>query len=284
MHFHDFLLDLDVTAPGEVDTASALNIGINQGEQIFPSTGATDPQANRLLVFAGTAVTGSLVGHDSNLARGVVRVRLQFSLPNTLIFKSAGTVAALASLHGEGDEDDWTFAVLAVNTVTDPSDGGSLPNPQGLPTNELYVLIDAAYQGDGTQLARLSYQANVLVQDTEPDLDSLLLSAAGQGNFVSQLPISVTGGSGFQLYDLQVTLTGTVPQTNGPAFVVNLQSDHLQDVPLAQLLVIDQGRFSAILQNDLVFNTAPDETVTLTATNPNTNTTRSATITITRNR
>ena len=113
---------------------------------------------------------------------------------------------------------------------------------QGLPDNELYRLMDAAYQGDGTRLARLFYQSNVLVQDTEPDLDSLLLSAAGEGNFVSQLPVSVTGGTGIQLYDLRVTLTSTVPQTDGPAFAVTLRSHHLQDVPLTQLLVVDPGR------------------------------------------
>jgi hypothetical protein len=105
-----------------------------------------------------------------------------------------GLVAALASLHGEGDEDDWTFAADAAVTVTDPTDNHTIDNPKGLPAHELYVIIDAALQGDGSRLARVAYQANVLVQDTEPDLDSILLSL-GEGEFVPALSVSVTGGA-----------------------------------------------------------------------------------------
>jgi len=138
--------------------------------------------------------------------------------------------------------------------------------------------------GHGAIVNRIGYQANVLVQDTEPDLDSILLSLAGQGEFLPELTVSVTGGSGFILFDLKVTLTGPVPQGNNPFFGVVLESDHLQDVPVAQLLVVNQGDFSALLQNNIIFNTAPNETVTITATNPKTNTTRTATINISRNK
>ena len=84
------------------------------------------------------------------------------------------------------------------------------------------------------------------------------------------------------LFDLKITLTGPAPL--GDPIGIVLESDHLQDVPVAQLLVVNEGDFSALLQNNIIFNTAPDETVTITATNPKTNTMRTATLIISRPR
>jgi hypothetical protein len=174
----------------QVTSPAALNIGIADGVQVdnFNTIGA-----NRLLVFTGIAVNSIFVGHDDNVARGVVRVRLQFPVPKSMIFKASATLAALAGLHGEGDED-LTFSADSAVTVTDPTDGGTLPQPsQPLPNNELYAIIDVAYQGDGSRLTRVSYQANVLVQDLEPDIDSILVRPAGNGAFAPSASITVGG-------------------------------------------------------------------------------------------
>jgi hypothetical protein len=84
----------------------------------------------------------------------------------------------------------------------------------GLQKQATRISLPRSYS-DVAIVGRIAYQANVLVQDTEPDLDSLLLSL-GQGEFVPALSVSVTGGSGFLLFGLKVTLTGPVPQGDSP--------------------------------------------------------------------
>src|SRR5262249_26801684 len=112
----------------------------------------------------------------------VVRVRLGFPLQGVIHYVGSASWAALASLHS--GNSDCTWAADSVKVVTDPADPDrfglpSLRNDQGLPSDELYLLIDAAMQGTGgTLLSRLSYQANVLVLDTEPDVASLLVRKA----------------------------------------------------------------------------------------------------------
>jgi hypothetical protein len=166
-----------------------------------------------------------------------------------LIVKGAASVEALASFHANSQSgvDATMYAVNSAKIVTKPGDGdGSVPNPNGHPDGELYLLMDVGVlgsedNGHGAIVGRIGYQANVLVQNTEPDLDSILLSLAGQDEFLPALSVSVTGCPGFILFDLKVTLTGPMPQGNNPFFGVVLDSDHLQDVPVAQLLVVHPG-------------------------------------------
>jgi hypothetical protein len=189
--------------------------------QTFPSA-ATGETANRLMIFTGTAICEIPADGDGDLSRGVVRVRLNFPLNQNLHFIGSATVAALASVHGS-DDADAVFAVDAAETILGPTDGGSLPD-NGLPANDLYVIMDAATQGPDTLLSRIAYQANVLVKDLEPDLDSLLLKPDGFGVF--GLEATVTSGD---KWDFRVALTGPVI---GPTFLIPLQSSDPIAVPV----------------------------------------------------
>lgn len=275
MHGHDFLVDVDVKAPGEVNSPSTLSVDIKDGMQI---NNLNTIGANRLLIFTGTAVNRDLIGHDDNLARGVFRVRLRFPVPQSVLFKASATLAALSSVHGDSDED-LTFAADAAVTVTDPTDGRTLP-ANGLPDHELYAIIDTAYQGNGSRLTCISYQANVLVQDTEPDLESILLRFAGSGPFVPSLNITVDGVHPV-FWDFQLSLTGPVPQDpQHPTFNVVVESSDLVNVPTAFLATISEGNASAIFPNNFVLGTCPVEAVTLTATAASTGTIKTATLII----
>jgi hypothetical protein len=264
MHGKAFLLDFDVNAPGQVDFPRTLNIGIKDGLQVFPADDNTKG-ANRLLIFTGTTVNNILVGHDDNLYQGVFRVRLGFPLSNSVILKASATVAALASLHGEGAQEDTTFSADAAVTVEDPTDGGTVnqPTPPSppLPSNELYVIIDAAIQGDGSRLPRISYQANVLVQDTEPDLDSILVRGTG-GVFG---PVAFNLARGFT-WEYQLTLTGAVLQGD-PPFNIPVRSDDKLNVPVNPAPAISSGgTTTGPVPGGKIGPATPDETLTITAT------------------
>jgi hypothetical protein len=123
MHGTDFIKDLDVGNAGEIAAPRTLEVTIKNGAQIFPG-GDGDQGANRLLIFTGTAIFEA-GGKSIIVAHGVVRVRLQYRLPKTLIFKGSATVAALASIHGTDDEDSLFGADAAV-TIPDPTDNGEL--------------------------------------------------------------------------------------------------------------------------------------------------------------
>ena len=248
----DFLRDLDVSNDDQVREPRALDVGINAGGQVFPQM-AEDQNANRLLIFAGTA-TFQVAGSDDGV-HGVIRVRLQYPMPKTIILKGSATVAALASLHGTDDEDSL-FAVDAVETVLGPTDNGRLPD-SGLPKDELYIVMDAAVFGDHAVLMRIAYQANVLVQDTEPDLDSILVRRAGLNvAFTPQCPLMPD-----DQWEYQINLTGPV---TGATFTVSLGSDS-GDAPVPPFTQLSQLQMSASFPGGTIPANAPQEEITITA-------------------
>jgi hypothetical protein len=273
-HFGD-VIDLDVANPQQVATPRALDMGILDGIQASPGLddagNPTTSGANRLLIFTGTALCNFSSQEDRVRRKGVVRIRLQFPLPGNLLFKGTATVASLASVHGN-DEASSFFGANAARIVTDPTDPTN-PNPlpqlsPALPANELYLLVDVATEGteNGARpgISRVAYQANVLVQDTNPDLDSILVSTPGEGNFQPSV-IVLVDGSQPSFFDLQVRLTAAVPQSES-FFGVVVESDDLTNVPLAQLIAVAPQTSSTIQSNNFVLGTAPNETVTITAT------------------
>lgn len=126
------------------------------------------------------------------------------------------------------------------------------------------MATQGAENGARPGISRIAYQANVLVQDTNPDLDSILVSPPGEGNFQPSVVVLVDGSQP-SFFDLQIALTGAVPQ-NKPPFGVVVESDDLTNVPLAQLITVAPQTSSTIQSNNLVLATAPNETVTITAT------------------
>jgi hypothetical protein len=90
-----------------------------------------------------------------------------------------------------------------------------VPNPKGLPAGELFLLMEVDVlgsedNGHSSIAGRIGYQANVLLQNAEPDLDSILLSLAGQDEFLPAPSVSVAGDPGFIMFNLEITLTGPV--------------------------------------------------------------------------
>jgi len=270
------IVDLDVAEATQVAVARTLDAGIVDALQIFPGIddagNPTSAGANRLLIFSGTALCDFSSQIDNILRRGVVRVRLRFPLPGNLLFKGSATVVALSSIHGN-DEQPSTFRSNAARVVTDPTDPANpnpLPQPAGqnLPGGELYLLIDVVARGaeNGARpgISSIAYQANVLVQDTEPDLDSISFSLPGQGNFVRSLSLLVNGVD-LTLFDMKVALSGPVAANASP-FAVVVESDDLQNVGIAQAVVILPQTSFTIVSNLAVLGTAPSETVTVTGT------------------
>jgi hypothetical protein len=223
MHSTDFFSDLDATKTAEVAESRTLEVGIDAGVQTFPAPD-TDETANRLLIFTGTAICEIPADGDGDLSRGVVRVRLGFPLHKSIHLVGSATVAALASLHGNDDEDA-VFAVDAATTVAGPTDNGTL-DAKGLPEDDLYVIMDAATMGADSLLGRIAYQANVLVRDLEPELESLLVKPDGSNvPFAPEAEIPLGGK-----WDYQVNLTG--PVVDG-TFLILIQSSDPSAAPVA---------------------------------------------------
>jgi len=194
---HDLWFMSDVVAERTTGDTSQVNRSSYQATKP-----ATSESGNRLIIFTGTAICGVAADGDGERSLGVVRIRLNFPLSNTLHFIGSATVAALASVHGD-DPEEALFAVDAAQTVVGPSDGGSIPD-NGLPANDLYVILDAATLGADTNLNRLAYQANVLLNDVEPDLKSILVRPSGTGAaFAPEATIDNASK-----WDFQITLTG----------------------------------------------------------------------------
>jgi hypothetical protein len=253
MHTTDFFSDLDAVNSSQVAESKILDIGIEDGVQTFPSP-TTGETANRLMIFTGTAVCEIPADGDGDLSKGVIRVRLRFPVSKTLHFIGSATVAALASVHGS-DDADAVFAVDAAETIGGPTDGGSLPD-NGLPGDDLYVIMDAATQGPDTVLSRIAYQANVLVKDLEPDLDSLLLKPDDQGVFAPEITIA----SG-EKWDFQVTLTGPVIDRT---FLIPLKSSDPDAVPVAAATELVTGQTSGSFLGGTA-TSSEQKTVTITA-------------------
>ena len=199
-NYRDFLSDLDAENANDVAFGRKLDIGVKDGIQSFPPPSTSDV-ANRLLIFTGTPMF-ELRGQESQFTRGIFRVRLQFKISGTVRFVGSATVAALSSIHG-GDEEDAVFAVDGAEVRVGPDGGVGLPD-NGLPADELYLFLDAAIYGEESVLGRLSYQANVLVLDTEPDIERVGVRESGTSDpFINN--IGLLNG---RKWDIEVVLTG----------------------------------------------------------------------------
>lgn len=131
---------LDVNNPNQVSSPAALDVvlGVPQGH---------------LLIFTGIAIPE----YDTNddLIREPVTVNLGKTVLNPKIPFTYSATVGLASI-GNSDSD-FTFATDDVSVVADPT------------TGQLQLVCDLAVQGS-SQLHRFSYQANVIVQTTEPSI------------------------------------------------------------------------------------------------------------------
>lgn len=198
----NFLIDRNVADDRHVFFARTLSINIPAGRVAFPPGSAKDDQvvANRLLIFTG-AVAAELRGSDEGMRKGVLRLKLENPLPTGVHFVGSATVASLAAFHT--DDDEVLFGVNSAETVKGPTAGNL--DGKDLPEDDLYVIFDLSIQSNDAHLDRIAYQANVLVRDTRPELESLLVRAGATGPFAKEITIS-PGGS----WQFQVTLTGPV--------------------------------------------------------------------------
>lgn len=144
---------LDVNNPNQVSSPAALDVvlGVSEGH---------------LLIFTGIAIPE----YDTNddLIREPVTVNLGKTVLNPKIPFTYSATVGLASI-GNSDSD-FTFATDDVSVVADPN------------TGELQLVCDLAVQGS-SQLHRFSYQANVIVQTTQPEI-----SGVSSGGRVSLRP------------------------------------------------------------------------------------------------
>lgn len=182
-----------VTADGQL-TSAPLEIGI-QGPG----------EANRLLIFTGIALTKvSFAEDDGILRRGSAQVNLNYRLPESVKFVSSSTMACLANIFNLADEDT-TFAVESASTEPQPINPD---DPES--TQELILTANLAVQGGDTGLSGMSYQANVLVRDLTPDLQSILVrkhSERPQDNIINPFSPTLEAAVG-DTWDYEITFTG----------------------------------------------------------------------------
>jgi hypothetical protein len=189
---------------------------------------------NRLLIFTGTALVNATPSNDDDVRRGVVKIRLDYPLPKTVQFIASATNASLASI-ANNDDDDQIYAVDCVST-----DPAYIDQTQPQLGKELVLTAALAVQG-GTEILRMAYQANVLLEVREPELDSLLVARASDDP-PPQYETSATLDSGNQWLG-RLTLTG--PALND-LFVTLVSANPalvpVQDIPfLAGEMVKDFG-------------------------------------------
>ncbi len=185
--------------------------------------------ANRLLIFTGSANVNRKSDNDDDLVRrGAVRIKLNFPLSSAVTFIDAATNASLGSIFNR-DDDDTTYAVDCVSTQAENTD------PKIPQQKELVLTAAIAIQGgeNDAGISRMAYQANVLLQDTEPALESLLVRRAGLGGFLPEADL-LSG----EKWEYLFTLTGPVPA--GEVFPVTLQTGDPEAAPIDPLHVINQ--------------------------------------------
>jgi hypothetical protein len=107
---------------------------------VFPPQSDQSLAANSLVIFTGTAAF-ERYGSDERVLYGVVRVRLGFELKSNVKYLGSASVASLASIYGSDEDSLW--AVDSVDVSPEPTAGGLLP-ANGLPTDELYLILEAA--------------------------------------------------------------------------------------------------------------------------------------------
>jgi hypothetical protein len=239
--------------------------------------------ANRLVIFTGTALVNVVSDNDdADIRRGIARVRLDYPLFKTVHFIQSATNASLASIYNK-DDDDQLYAVDCVET--DPVDIDPAQPQLG---QELILKAALAIQGGegDTGVSRMAYQANVLLQVVEPELDSLLVAedTGAVGNAGEAAGEAAGGAIPAPVYQPSVTLDvgnqwlGRVTLT-GPAaadLVVELQSDNnlvtVADVPFRQ------GEMSNDFGPRAVGVPGTSNNVTVTVTAKLKGTTRTATL------
>jgi hypothetical protein len=221
--------------------------------------------ANRLVIFTGTALVNVVSDNDDDdIKRGVARVRLDYPLTKTVHFIQSATNASLASIFNK-DDDDQLYAVDCVQT--DPEDIDPAQPQLG---QELVVKAALAIEGgDGdTGIARMAYQANVLLQVVEPELDSILVAADDPAPVYQPSALLDVGNQWLG----RVTLTGPAEAD----LVVELLSDNnlvtVADVPFRQ------GEMSKDFGPRAVGVPASSSNVTVTVTAKLKGTTRTATL------
>lgn len=166
---------------------------------------------------------------DEILRRGEVRVRLRYPLHESVKFISSATTAALAGIFN-ADDEATTFGIEKVSTEPRPTDESNLQSPK-----ELVLTAALAVQGGDTGISSMAYQANVLLQDSRPDVDRVGVKASGPGASVFTSSASVAPG---KQWDIDVVLTGPNP---GPApFPYTVSTSNPVSVPIDVLDSIQQ--------------------------------------------
>jgi hypothetical protein len=268
MHPTQFLIDRDVANDSDVAIPRTLDVGILDGHQVFPPGQNETPSANRLVIFTGTALLNKS-GDSDDISRGALRVRLRFPLSKTVNFVGSASVAALAT--GSGNEDNILLGADQAVTVPDPTDGGSLP-ANGLPANELYMIVDVAIASQAAIIQRIAYQANVLIYDTTPDLDSLLVRAYPTEQFADYTMVQPGHD-----WEFQITLTG--PALDPGGFTVPMSSDSQSEVPVQSSVTLTPGQSSAVFRAPATAANA-DISVAAVITAVGTRTTKTATVAV----
>jgi hypothetical protein len=253
----DFDKTLNSASPGEVVPTGRTADGSPTSAPLeIPVVGPDN--ANFLLVFTGIALVNVQFSEDDELIRrGEVRVRLNFPLPANVTFISSATTAALSSIFNGDDDEDTTFAVDEVRTQPEPVDPS---NPAaGL---ELVLTAKLAIQGGDTGISSVSYQANVLVRNDQPDIDQVLVRPSARGGFSSSAGVE-TGSR----WDIEVLLTGPNP---GPgAFPYTVETSNAADVPIDVLDSIQQvpaGNLGAAKPMIAPVGLTPGRNATITVT------------------
>ena len=100
----------------------------------------------------------------------------------------------------------------------------------------------------------------MLVQDNEPDLESILVRPAGSVIAFAPQCFVAPGGQ----WEYQINLTGPVLD---PTFFIPLQSDNKHDAPVNPGTQLTQNQMSASFHGGTIDAAAPgEEIITITAT------------------
>jgi hypothetical protein len=197
----DFDKTLDASDPNDVTRTSVKPDGTLTADPLEVAVNGPG-DANRLLIFSGIAVAKIDFAEDDEILRqGPVHVKLNYRLPKSVKFISSSTTASLGSIFNTTGEA-FTFAV--VDAATEPQLVDPV-NPQS--ELELVLTSNLAVQGHATGVSSMAYQANVLVRDTNPDLESILVTTHGPGSAGFSPHTAVLGG---QAWDFQINFTGPI--------------------------------------------------------------------------
>lgn len=143
--------------------------------------------ATRLYVFTGIAIPDYNGDADDNLRRDTFVLNISKKYAKNFIkgLTDIAPIAYLATVHGNEDADQFTWAVDAVRSdIFVP--GKKAPAKPG-DSGELRVHMDMAVQGENTSLTRIAYQVNVTtaaVNVREVRVDPPVIRAGGEFGLV----------------------------------------------------------------------------------------------------